>query len=157
MEKKTDHQKVLLIEGFWSQSLRVYSLRLPSLHVTSQSSFYTICMRFTLTSVCSFFARSPVCIVYRKETLPRPQSLAITGVPQSPLSLGKACGGGRRKPISVVVYLPNRSRDLVFSTDPVAPAPRTPAPYYPLNQIRMRCVVSALRRLLKKSQLPRKY
>ena len=66
--------------------------------------------------------------VYRKETLPRPQSLAITGVPQSPLSLGKACGGGRRKPISVVVYLPNRSRELVFSTDPVAPAPRTPHP-----------------------------
>ena len=80
--------------------------------------------------------------VYIKETLPRPQSLAITGVPQSPLSLGKACGGGRRKPISVVVYLPNRSRDLVFSTDPVAPAPRTPSPYYPLKQMRMRCVVS---------------
>ena len=31
------------------------------------------------------------------------------------------------------------------------PASRTPAPYYPLNRMRMRCVVSALRLLLKKS------
>ena len=58
--------------------------------------------------------------------LPRPQSLAITGgstlyarshhpslallacsrVPQSPLSLGKACGGGRTLTVSYGAYLP---------------------------------------------------
>ena len=32
---KTDPQEVLLIAGFWSLPLRVYSLRLPSLHFTS--------------------------------------------------------------------------------------------------------------------------
>ena len=32
---KTDHQEVLLIAGFWSLPLRVYSLRLLSLHFTS--------------------------------------------------------------------------------------------------------------------------